>query len=157
MSRAKLSQARNVVRLRDVRFDAAVEAFEAALSDYRAAEAAVQAAEATCANATDTLAAARRSLCGDPQCAEQRLALIGCAETDLATAEDAREAARRRFVETEHALEQARTAMLTARARRDAMANRAGTIATGIARAEEENAAIETEETMAAAKTGERA
>lgn len=146
MSRALLTQARNVVRLRDIRFDTAVQSFETALAEFRDAETGLAQAEAAHAAAVEALEAARRALSEQPECAQARLALIDAAAAELVACEDSREAARRRLTETEHQLEAARSAMLAARARRDAMSNRAGAIASGIARQDEEAAAIEMEE-----------
>ncbi len=149
MSRPLLLQARKVVRLRDIRFYAAVEAFEAALAELRLAEEQLDLSEAAVGKAEAALLAAKRALPADPGQAPARLALIDAAAAYLVESEDAREAARRRLAEAEHQLDQARAAMLAARARRDAMTARAGSIASGIARMDEEAAAIESEERVA--------
>lgn len=146
MSRPLLQQARKVVRLRDIRFDAAVEAFEAALAEARLAEEQLAAADLAVCQAEETLLAAKRALPANPGEAPARLALIDAAAAHLDECEDAREAARRRMAEAEHLLDQARVKMLAARARRDAMTSRAGAIASGIARRDEEAAALESEE-----------
>lgn len=148
MSGPLLLQARKVVRLRDIRFDAAVEAFENALSAVRQAEAGLADAATAARDASAALLSARHALPADPGRAQTHLARIDAAAAHLVACEDWHEVAKRTLAEAEHALAQARTEMLRARARRDAMSKRAGFIASDMARQQEEAAAIEGEERM---------
>lgn len=155
MSRPLLQQARNVVRLRDVRFDASVKAFEAAVSLLRKAEDELSHAVAEAEAADASHLRARQALSEHPGEAPARLALIGAAEAHCTVCVEAREAAARDHAEAERRLDAARGAMLAARARLRAMSDRAQSLSAGVARQDEEAAAVESEE-RAALRTGEQ-
>lgn len=156
MSRALLGQARNVVRLRGVRFDAALRTFDEARVLAEIAWHALAEAMDAVTDAIEELDAARRRLVEEPEQSTARLALIQAAETALADAENALETAKRDAAEAELKLEDARAALLRARARRDAMTGRAATLARSVERVAEEQTAIETEERGGRARSGDR-
>lgn len=146
MSRPLLRQARQVVRLRDVRFDAAVEAFETALAQMRQAEDALDRAHAAVEAANTAALDARRALAEHPDEAPARLALLDAAAAQAIMCEEARAAAQQARDEAARQLDDARAVMLVARARLEAMSSRAQALSAGIARQDEEAAALENEE-----------
>lgn len=148
-ARAELPQARQLLRLRDAGYDAALRALAAARSAAEAAALAEQAAIDVEAHAAAEIVAARARLCGDPATAPARLACLDLAvERQLAAAKaviDAREAR----ATADDAVRAAMAALLKAQARRDAMGERTGQLRRAVARGVENHAANESEETMA--------
>lgn len=149
MSRALLVRTRDVARLRDLRFERARDAFAAALDEARAAATHLAAADAAQTRARQRLAEAQHGLAGDPAAAALRLALVDAAAAALVAAEDRCEDARRAAAQADLALDEARRAMLVAKARVGAIAGRVEILAQGVARRDEEFAAIESEERLA--------
>ena len=150
MSRDDLLRARQLVRLRDTALSAAMRMLAASAADMIRADVVVAAALAARDAALARHAGARVALVDDPADAPAGLARIAlavdrqsCAEADVAMAEQARRVA-------EDALIAARLAARRARARLDAMRDRAHDLRRALARAAEERAASESDESAAA-------
>lgn len=139
-------QARDLVRLREVRMRSAA----AALADARAATARAEAAR-TSADLEDKTAEHRQTgeveqLAEDPGEAERRLALVDQARFKRAMAGEALNAAREAERVCERKEAERRKAMIVARARHDILAERADAIARRIEQRNEERAAMDAED-----------
>ncbi|WP_419815598.1 hypothetical protein [Glacieibacterium sp.] len=153
MSRADLSRARQLVRLRDIAFERALRDLGEATGALDLADAAVTRAiarrEAAAAHHVET----RAALVEAPADAATGLARIAVAaerETAAISAADEAELARRA---AEDLVITARATVRKARARLDAMTGRSDTLLRTVVRADEERATIETEEGAAAMRS----
>lgn len=153
MSRADHGKARQLVRLRDLTLDAALRALAEAQTAMVAAEALLKSAAVNRDTAAQRLAASRSALADTPTDVPTRLARIDLAAMRDDEAEAALGEARRVRDDAEAVLEGARADYRRAQARLEAMTARADDLQRGIARADEERAAIEAEEGMTAMRS----
>ena len=153
MSRADFTRARQLVRLRDLVFAAAMRALADAAAALTNADAALHHAAAGLSRADARLAGMHKALVEDPADAPAGLARIALAIEVQAAANAEHLAAVEARQDAEDAVIAARAAARRAQARRDAMADRALQLRRTLARAAEERAAIEAEEGAAAMRT----
>lgn len=146
MSRADLLRARQLIRLRTLKLDAAV--LQLATANAALADAEAEAAEALheAQAARDHRLAVRAALVADPADAALGLARIDLAEEQCRLADAALELAETTRVEAAEAVAEARLEVRRARARHDAMTVHADGLRRTLARRDEERAAIEAEE-----------
>jgi len=150
MSRADLSRARQLVRLRDIAFDRALRELAEATATMDLADAAVARALVRRDAATAAHFEARAALVEAPADASTGLARIAITAEREATAVTAADEAELERRAVEDLVIAARTAVRKARARLDAMTARSDALLRTIVRADEERASIETEEGAAA-------
>lgn len=139
-------QARDLVRLREVRMRAAANALADARAATAAAEQARVAADAAADQAAERHSAARVRLVADPGEAERLLAILDRRRFQRSVAigelADARDTEHQRRADERVR----RTAMIVARAQHDVLAEQLGDLARRIDRQDEERAALDAED-----------
>jgi hypothetical protein len=145
-ARDKLRQARQLVRLRDVRVRAAAARLATARIATAAAEQARAWADASADEAATVHQAARANLATDPGEAERLLALLDRARFDRSTAIQALGDARDAEHKCRRDEDERRRAMILAQARHDALAERLGILRQRTQRLDEERQTLDAED-----------